>query len=68
MARKPFPYRLPLKYADGAELMVIYEVDFEGRPVTVVSDTRNGTSEWCVETPDGLRFSDCGYGTAECAC
>lgn len=65
--RRPFPYRLPLKYTGGDHLVVVHEIDAWGRRVMVVGDPGNGSYEWCVETNEGLRFSDCGWGSPEAA-
>lgn len=65
--KKRFRYVLPLKYGDPRELVILYEIDAWDRLVTVIGDARNGCYEWCMETNEGLRYSDCGYGSPEAA-
>ena len=67
--RPAFPFRLPLEYADGARLKVLYDlpVDVGTSRVKVIGDPENGAYEWCIEDSHGLSYSDCGYGIPEVA-
>lgn len=64
-----FPFRLPLEYTNGARLKVLYDLpmDDDATRVKVIGEPDNGAYEWCIEGPDGITYSDCGYGIPECA-